>query len=141
MSASPPQQVQQQPLPHNQPYTTGPAVAASGVHYVSQPEYSTDHVAAGPSTADMSGAHVHHHHQQPQHYAPEMEQNTAAPQLFSIETYYWNDFQAAATYGQHVGGYYQQPQQNPNSYPAEASGGVYNSIVQHLQQEDPSRMQ
>ena len=145
MSASPPQHAQSQPIPHNTPYQTTPTAGpgVSGVHYVSHgtPEYGPEQqIPTGPPPADVAGGHVHHHQSQQQQYAPELEQNTTAPQLFSLETYYWNDFQAAATYGQHVGGYYQHPQQDHNVYPHEA-GGVYNSIVQHLQQEDPSRMQ
>lgn len=108
-----------------------------------------------PPTQELSMAHQQSQQQQQQHqqqqplqhqqaqqqmYPPDSEQKLVTPELFSLENYYWNDFQTGAA--QQVGEqYYQDAHPANNEMAAQAPGmqgqvtGVYYDVLRLLQED------
>lgn len=105
-----------------------------------------------PPTQELSMAHQqsqqqqHQQQQQLQHqqtqqhmYPPDSEQKLVTPELFSLENYYWNDFQTGAV--QQVEQYYGEAHPANNEMAAQAPGmpgqvtGVYYDVLRLLQED------
>ncbi|EJD03028.1 uncharacterized protein FOMMEDRAFT_168112 [Fomitiporia mediterranea MF3/22] len=113
------------------------------VHNVAYPAPSSGVPYPLPQNAEgsMSQQQQMQQHQQvqPPMYAAESEQKFTTPELFSLENYYWNDFQTGVNPTQQMQQYYAQSQNS--EVPTHAQGtagqvsGVYYDVLRLLQEE------
>ncbi|KAH8119301.1 fungal-specific transcription factor domain-containing protein [Phellopilus nigrolimitatus] len=120
--------------PHPQAATHVAYPSQSGIPYILPP--NTDHIpdsSVSVTSATPSITQQQQHPQQQQIYTGETEQKFLTPEQFSLETYYWNDFQTGVNVGHQIGGYY--PQAHNNEIATHVPGGVYYDVLRLLQEE------